>query len=111
MLGLLGAPLPTVFGLLTFILNFIPSIGSWIATFLPVPVILFDPNQTVTTAILAIALPGAACTLSCACQTCCYACFSSPHTLLVLQASHKLSLVTLSSPTSLAACARLIPLW
>lgn len=57
-LGLLGAPLPTVFGLITFILNFIPSIGSWIATLLPVPVILFDPEQTTATALLAICLPG-----------------------------------------------------
>lgn len=59
MLGLLGAPLPTVFGMLAFLLNFVPSIGSWIATFMPVPVILFDPNQTLATALLAILLPGA----------------------------------------------------
>jgi AI-2 transport protein TqsA len=37
-LAYLGMPLVIVFGVLTFLLNFVPSIGSMIATLLPVPV-------------------------------------------------------------------------
>jgi AI-2 transport protein TqsA len=37
-LGVLGMPLAVVFGVLTFLLNFIPSIGSIIATLLPLPI-------------------------------------------------------------------------
>jgi AI-2 transport protein TqsA len=48
-----------VFGVLTFMLNFIPSIGSVIATFLPLPVVLISPEHTVTVKFLAILLPGA----------------------------------------------------
>ena len=58
LLWLLNAPIPAVFGLLSFVLNFIPSIGSIIATVLPIPFVLFDPDQTVSTAVLAFALPG-----------------------------------------------------
>ncbi len=58
-LSLLGVDLALVFGLFAFLLNFIPSIGSIIATLLPVPVVLMSPNLSVTSAILAIAIPGA----------------------------------------------------
>ncbi len=54
----IGAPLPALFGLMAFVLNFIPSVGSWIATILPIPFILFDPDSDFTTLILAIMLPG-----------------------------------------------------
>lgn len=54
----IGAPIPAMFGLITFVLNFIPSIGSWLATAIPIPFILFDPDQTLTTVLLAIALPA-----------------------------------------------------
>jgi AI-2 transport protein TqsA len=47
-----------VFGLLAFLLNFIPSIGSIIATVLPLPVVLMSPDITPSVAVLAIALPG-----------------------------------------------------
>lgn len=57
-LGVLGIDLAMVFGFFAFILNFIPSIGSLIATLLPLPVILFSPDVTATTAVLAIALPA-----------------------------------------------------
>ncbi|WP_143300823.1 AI-2E family transporter, partial [Candidatus Entotheonella palauensis] len=49
-----------VFGLFAFLLNFIPSIGSIIATLLPLPVVLVDPESSLTTVILAIGLPGSA---------------------------------------------------
>jgi AI-2 transport protein TqsA len=58
-LRLLDVDLAAVFGLFAFLLNFIPSIGSIIATLLPVPVVLVSPQLSTTAAILAIALPGA----------------------------------------------------
>ncbi len=58
-LSLLGVDLAMVFGLFAFLLNFIPSIGSIIATLLPLPVVLMSPNLSTTAAILAIAIPGA----------------------------------------------------
>ena len=42
-LTLWGAPVPLVFGLITFCMDFIPSIGSAIATFLPIPTLLLSP--------------------------------------------------------------------
>ncbi len=57
-LSLLGVDLALVFGLFAFLLNFIPSIGSVIATLLPLPVVLVSPEITPLTATLAIAIPG-----------------------------------------------------
>jgi AI-2 transport protein TqsA len=54
----LGIELALGFGLLAFLLNFIPSIGSVIATILPLPMVLLSPEVTTTTAVLAIVLPG-----------------------------------------------------
>ncbi len=56
---ILGVPLAMVFGLLAFLLNFIPNIGSAVATLLPLPVVLVDPAISVSTAVLAIAVPAA----------------------------------------------------
>ena len=58
-LGMLGVDLAMAFGLMAFLLNFIPSFGSVVSTLLPLPVILFSPNLTGVEAILAIAIPGA----------------------------------------------------
>ena len=58
-LSLLGVDLAMVFGLFAFLLNFIPSIGSIIATLLPVPVVLMSPGLSMPAAIMAIAIPGA----------------------------------------------------
>jgi len=57
-LTLLGVDLAMVFGLFAFLLNFIPSIGSAIATLLPLPVVIASPTLTNTEAVLAIAIPG-----------------------------------------------------
>lgn len=57
-LALFGLELALVFGVLAFLLNFIPSVGSVIATLLPIPVALvqFDSLWFV---VIVIALPGA----------------------------------------------------
>lgn len=57
-LQVLNIDLALVFGLFAFLLNFIPSVGSLIATLLPLPVVLVSPDVSVTTAVLAIALPS-----------------------------------------------------
>lgn len=56
---LLGVDLAIVFGLLAFMLNFIPSLGSIIATLLPLPIVLLDPQATPVVMVLAILGPGA----------------------------------------------------
>ncbi|MCA9395575.1 MAG: AI-2E family transporter [Candidatus Omnitrophica bacterium] len=57
-LHILQVDMATLFGLFAFILNFIPSIGSIIATLLPLPVVLASPDLSVTSATLAIVIPG-----------------------------------------------------
>ncbi len=57
-LWLLGVELAMVFGLLAFLLNFIPSIGSVVSTLLPLPVVLLSPELSTTAKVLAIAVPG-----------------------------------------------------
>ena len=59
LLTMLGVDLAMVFGVLAFVLNFIPSVGSIIATFLPLPILLFDPDLSTTILVLALVLPGA----------------------------------------------------
>lgn len=58
-LAILGVDLAIVFGLFALLLNFIPNIGSIVATFLPLPVVIVSPHVSFVTAILAIAIPGA----------------------------------------------------
>jgi AI-2 transport protein TqsA len=58
-LALLGIDLAMVFGLFAFLLNFIPNIGSVIATLLPLPVVLVNPEVSPTAAVLAIIVPAA----------------------------------------------------
>jgi AI-2 transport protein TqsA len=58
-LTVLGVDLALVFGLLAFLLNFIPSIGSIIATLLPLPIVIVSPSISYTAAVAAIAIPGA----------------------------------------------------
>lgn len=58
-LSLLNVDLALLFGLFAFLLNFIPNIGSVIATLLPIPVVVASPDFAATTAVLAILVPGA----------------------------------------------------
>lgn len=57
-LQIIGVELALLFGVLTFVLNFIPNIGSVIATLLPLPVVLFNPEYTTTTFMLVLFIPG-----------------------------------------------------
>ena len=57
-LWILDIELAVLFGLLAFLLNFIPSIGSILGVVLPIPVILVTPGISPATIILAIAIPG-----------------------------------------------------
>jgi AI-2 transport protein TqsA len=54
----LGVQFPWVFGFLTFLLNFIPNIGPFIATLLPLPILLMNPGISLPVAVLAIVLPA-----------------------------------------------------
>jgi AI-2 transport protein TqsA len=47
------------FGFIAFLLNFIPTVGPLIATLLPLPVILLEPELSTTAKVLAIVLPAA----------------------------------------------------
>lgn len=58
-LALLGVDLAMTFGVLAFALNFIPNVGSAIAMFLPLPIVILSPDATIWWIVLAIALPGA----------------------------------------------------
>ena len=59
-LSLLGVEMALMFGFLAFVLNFIPNIGSIVATLLPLPIVLLgggdDPNYLL--AALALGIPG-----------------------------------------------------
>ncbi len=58
-LALLGVKLAMVFGLLAFLLNFIPSIGSVVSTLLPLPVVLLmSPELSGFAKLMAIVIPG-----------------------------------------------------
>ena len=57
-LALLEVDLALLFGFLVFLLNFIPTIGSILATLLPLPVVLMSPGATWTTVLLVLAIPG-----------------------------------------------------
>ncbi len=57
-LSMLGLKLAGLFGILAFLLNFIPSIGSIIATLLPIPIAVAQ-FQSPWLVILVVAIPGA----------------------------------------------------
>jgi AI-2 transport protein TqsA len=58
-LYLLGVPLAPIFGLLAFMLNFIPTVGSIVAWLLPLPVVIISPEVGPAASLLAFLLPGA----------------------------------------------------
>jgi AI-2 transport protein TqsA len=53
-LWIFGIPLALVFGIMTFLLNYIPNVGPVIAALLPIPLILLDPDLGVGYQVLAI---------------------------------------------------------
>ena len=59
MLWLFGVPLAIVFGLLTFLLNFIPNIGPLIGTVAPVPFLVLNSEMSPTSAIVCFVLIAA----------------------------------------------------
>jgi AI-2 transport protein TqsA len=58
-LAVLGVEFALAFGVAAFLLNFVPNVGSVIASLLPVPIVLLG-DYTLTTTVLAIGLPAAA---------------------------------------------------
>ena len=44
-LWLCSVPMAALFGLLSFLLNFIPNLGSMIAVALPLPLVLVEPSM------------------------------------------------------------------
>jgi AI-2 transport protein TqsA len=58
-LALLGVEFAWVFGLIAFMLNFVPTIGAIVASLLPLPVILLSPDMSLTAKVLAITIPAA----------------------------------------------------
>ena len=53
-LHLFGVPMATTFGVLAFLLNYIPNIGPIVASVLPIPLIILHPEATWMWAILVI---------------------------------------------------------
>ena len=58
-LFLLQVKMAVMFGLLSFMLNYIPNVGSMIAMFLPMPIVLVDDNLALYQKIGAFVGPGA----------------------------------------------------
>jgi AI-2 transport protein TqsA len=58
MLEILDVQFGWMFGFLAFLLNFIPNIGSIIATLLPLPVAFIDPQLGLISKILVLVIPG-----------------------------------------------------
>lgn len=56
-LQFLGVRFAMSFGAFAFILNFIPNLGSVVATLLPLPFVLLTPDVTMATVALALLLP------------------------------------------------------
>ena len=57
-LSLLSVQFAGLFGLLTFVLNYIPNFGPIVATMLPLPLVLFSPDLSTTAKMLALLLPS-----------------------------------------------------
>jgi AI-2 transport protein TqsA len=57
-LTFVGLKLAGAFGILAFLLNFIPSIGSIVATLLPIPIAVVQFQSSPWTIVLVVAVPG-----------------------------------------------------
>jgi AI-2 transport protein TqsA len=57
-LAILRVDYAVAFGFMAFILNFIPNIGSLVATLLPLPVVFLTPGFPLVSAVLALVIPG-----------------------------------------------------
>jgi AI-2 transport protein TqsA len=57
-LSLFGVQAAVLFGLLTFLLNFIPNVGSFISILLPIPIIWLSPDLSLLAKLLAILIPA-----------------------------------------------------
>lgn len=57
-LELCHVQLAPVFGLMTFLLNFVPNVGSMLATLLPLPIILLDDDLDPVRKLLAFVIPS-----------------------------------------------------
>ncbi|WP_339745533.1 AI-2E family transporter [uncultured Rubinisphaera sp.] len=53
-IALLGIPMAMTFGLLAFLLNYIPNIGPLVATVLPIPLIILQPDAGIVWMVIAI---------------------------------------------------------
>lgn len=58
-LWLLGVEMALTFGFLAFVLNFVPNLGSIVATLLPLPIVLLGDDPGYLQAALALGVPGA----------------------------------------------------
>ncbi|CAN0147038.1 unnamed protein product, partial [Hapterophycus canaliculatus] len=56
-LWVLGVQMAYVFGIVTFVLTFVPNLGPMIATFLPMPLVVLDPDMSPLNQLLAFVLP------------------------------------------------------
>lgn len=57
-LMVLKVDLALVFGLLAFLLNFIPNVGGVLSTLLPMPVVVFDPSKSLGDILLTFLIPA-----------------------------------------------------
>jgi AI-2 transport protein TqsA len=57
-LSIFGVKAAVLFGLLTFLLNFIPNVGSFISILLPIPIVMLTPDLSVAQKIMAIGIPA-----------------------------------------------------
>lgn len=55
-LHLFGVPMAFTFGVMAFLLNFVPNVGPIVASLLPVPLIIFDPEGTLPWMLSVIAV-------------------------------------------------------
>ena len=54
---LLHVKMAHLFGVITFLMNFIPNVGAVVATLLPLPIVFLDPTLNGITVVLAFLLP------------------------------------------------------